>query len=175
MRRQAAADDHDRQPNLQVGERIAPWPRRSVAAPSGSRTPVRTPRARPFCISITVGRPAPIAQRDVVEAQFEGVVDGQRAAEAHAAEHREFAAPLQQQADHLQEVLVPAHRDAVFGDAAEAGQDALVRAVRSNRRCRAPDRKRRGCRRCATPRMSPASGSIFKPSMPTTVWPSFIR
>ena len=50
----------------------------------------------------------------------------QRAAEAHAAEHRERVAPLQQQPDHLQEVLVPAHRDAVLGDAAEAGHDAVV-------------------------------------------------
>ena len=35
---------------------------------------VRTPRASPLGMSSTVGRPAPMRERDVVEAQREGVV-----------------------------------------------------------------------------------------------------
>ena len=60
----------------------------------------------------------------MIEAERKRAVDRQRAAEPHAAEHLEFAPPLQQQPDELQEVLVPAHRDAVFGDAAETRHDA---------------------------------------------------
>ena len=52
---------------------------------------VRTPRARPFGMSSTVGLPAPDAERDVVEAERECVLERDRAAEAHAAEHRELA------------------------------------------------------------------------------------
>ena len=56
---------------------------------------VRTPRARPLGMSSTVGRPAPTRERDVIEAQRERVLGVERAAEAHAAEHRELrrAAP----------------------------------------------------------------------------------
>ena len=88
----------------------------------------------------------------------------ERAAEAHAAEHGEFAAPLEQQADELQEILVPAHGDAVFGDAAEAGHDAVVEplvellhvADRAERHARRRARRRRRSRR--------GSGSILSPS-----------
>ena len=66
------------------------------------------------------------AQRDVVEAHGEGVLDRDRAAEAHAAEHRELRAPLEQQPHHLEVVLVPANGDAVLGDAAEARHRAVA-------------------------------------------------
>src|ERR1700690_1744038 len=36
---------------------------------------------------------------------------------------------LQQQADDLQEILVPAHRDAVFGDAAEPRHGTIIQAL----------------------------------------------
>ena len=62
----------------------------------------------------------------MIEAPLKRAINGQRAAEAHAAEHRELAAALQQQADDLQEVLVPTDRDAVLGDTAEAGHDAVA-------------------------------------------------
>src|SRR5215471_21206805 len=62
----------------------------------------------------------------MVEAECEGTVDGERAAETHASEHREFAPSFQQQADELEEVLVPAHGDTVFGHAAEPGHDARI-------------------------------------------------
>ena len=65
----------------------------------------------------------------MIEAERERAVDRQRAAEAHAAEHLEFAPALQQQPDELQEILVPAHRDAVFGDAAEARHHARVQIL----------------------------------------------
>ena len=87
---------------------------------------VRTPLARPLGRSSTVGLPAPVASAMWSKPMREraGVVE--RAAEAHAAVQREAVAPLEQQADHLEEVLVPAHGDAVFGHAAEAGHQAVV-------------------------------------------------
>jgi hypothetical protein len=62
----------------------------------------------------------------VVETELERVLECDRPAEAHAAVHGEFGAALEQQAHQLQEVLVPAHRDAVLRDAAEAGHDAVL-------------------------------------------------
>ena len=38
----------------------------------------------------------------------------------------ELAAPLEQQPDQLEEVLVPAHRDAVLGHAAESSHDPII-------------------------------------------------
>ena len=87
---------------------------------------VRTPRARPLGMSSVVGLPAPMQSATWSKPMRHRVVERQRAAEAHAAEHREFVAALEQQPDELEEVLVPAHRDAVFGDAAEAGHHAVV-------------------------------------------------
>src|SRR6185312_9139527 len=66
------------------------------------------------------------AERDVIEAERESVIDRDRAAEAHPAIEREFMPALDQQPDHFEEVLVPAHGDAVFGDAAEPSHDAIV-------------------------------------------------
>ena len=128
-RRQAAADDDDRHPHLQIGEESV------FAAPVNCSAirksdAWRTPRTRPFFIGITVGRPAPGAERDMVEAHLEGAVDGYRAAEAHAAIHCELRAPLEQQADDFQEVLVPPDGDAVFGHAAEARPSRARRAAR---------------------------------------------
>ena len=60
---------------------------------------VRTPLARPFGKSSTVGLPAPGGERDVIEAQREGARVVERAAEAHAAVEREAIAALEQQAD----------------------------------------------------------------------------
>ena len=86
-----------------------------------------------------------------------------------------WLAALEQQANDLEEVLVPAHGDAVLGDAAEARHHAIVErleqlvdvADRRERHARAVVRRRR--------KVAAASGSILSPSMPTTVWPSFIR
>jgi hypothetical protein len=65
----------------------------------------------------------------MIEAEREGALRIERAAEAHAAEERESLAPLQQQPDDLEEVLVPAHRDAVFGHAAKARHHAILERV----------------------------------------------
>ena len=62
----------------------------------------------------------------MVEAEVECGVYRKSAAEADAAIHAEFGAALQQQADDLKEVLVPADGDAVLGDAAEACHDTLI-------------------------------------------------
>ena len=169
-----AADDHDRQPHLQVGEAVGLGGAGELQrhqeigglAHAGGEPVLHRDDGGPAGAG---------AQRDVVEAEREGAVDGERAAEAHAAEHLEFVAPLQQQPDELEEVLVPAHGDAVFGDAAEPGHDAGIErlaqlggiADRTERRARAARHRRRKCRA--------SSGSILSPSTATTVWPSFIR
>ncbi len=67
--------------------------------------------------------------RDVVEADGERVLDAQRAAEAHAAVGAEVGPPRQRQVDRGQEVLVPAHGDAVLGDAAEAAEMRSTRSL----------------------------------------------
>jgi len=88
--------------------------------------PIRPePAQRLFSQKIRIGRGAH-REGDVIEAEAKGVVDRERAAEAHAADEREFLAALEEQADDLEEILVPAHGDAVLGHAAEASQDALV-------------------------------------------------
>ncbi len=86
----------------------------------------RTPRASPFFIGITVGRPAPAHSATWSKPSSNALVDGQRAAEAHSAEHAELLPPLQQQPDDLQKILVPADRDAVLGHAAESRHHAVV-------------------------------------------------
>ena len=63
---------------------------------------------------------------DVIEAERERAVGVERSAEAHAAEEREAAAALEQEPDDLEEILVPAHGDAVLGDAAESRHHAIV-------------------------------------------------
>ncbi len=62
----------------------------------------------------------------MIEAEREGAFDVERAAKAHAAVDPERRAPRQRQVQRREEVLVPAHGDAVFGDAAEAGEGPLV-------------------------------------------------
>ena len=158
-RRQPAADHHHRQAQLHVGDRVflggAGELQRHQEVRSGAHA------ARQAVRNVEHGRLARAdAQRDVVEAHRHGVLQRHRAAEAHAAEHGELAAAFEQQADDLEEVLVPAHGDAVFGDAAEAGHDALVErfadildifyrnkiqtqaARASGRRCRRPRGRR---------------------------------
>ncbi len=52
---------------------------------------MRTPRARPPGMSRTVGLPAPMRERDMIEAHAPGLFQRDGAAEAHAAEHGEVA------------------------------------------------------------------------------------
>jgi hypothetical protein len=111
----------------------------------------------------------------VVEAHREGVVDVSVPPKRTPPNIANCVAPLQQQAHHLQEVLVPAHGDAVFGDAAEAGH---ARGRRDSRTASHVFDRLEG--HAARPsavdaRQRLGSGSIFSPSMPTTPWPSFIR
>ena len=67
---------------------------------------------------------------DVIESELvERVFDRDRAAESHAAVHLQIRLPLERDTHHFQEVLVPTNGDAVLGDAAESGQDAIVEWV----------------------------------------------
>ena len=127
-RRQAAADHHHRQADLQVGDGVLLGGTRELQRHQEVRR--RAHAARQAVGQVEHGGLAGAgAQRHVVEAHGEGILDRHRAAEAHAAEHRELAAPLEQQAHHLQVVLVPAHRDAVLGNAAEARHGALAEVL----------------------------------------------
>jgi hypothetical protein len=78
--------------------------------------------------------PRPRGDRDVIEAHGERALGVEGAAEAHAAVERKAVAALEQQANHLEEVLVPAHGDAVLGDAAESRHHAIVQRF-GERRC----------------------------------------
>ena len=122
---QAAADHDDRQADLQIGDRVGLGRTGELQRHQEVR---RGAHAAREAVGQLQHRRAAGARRhrDVVEAQRERILGAERSAEAHATEHGELAAPLQQQADELEEVLVPAHRDAVLGHAAEAGHDAVV-------------------------------------------------
>ena len=127
-RRQAAADHHHRQADLQVGDRVLLGSTSELQRHQEVRRRAHT--ARQPVGQVEHGRLAgSCAQRHVIEAHGEGVLDGHGSAEAHAAEHRELAAPLEQQTHQLQVVLVPAHRDAVLGDTAEARHGALTKIL----------------------------------------------
>ena len=122
---QPAADHDHRQAHLHVGDRVA------LGRP-GELQRHQEVRRRTHAVGESVGQvehrrlARARRERDVVEAQREraGVVE--RAAEAHAAVHREAVAALEQEPDHLEEVLVPAHRDAVLGHTPEARHQAVV-------------------------------------------------
>ncbi len=131
-RGQPAADDDHRQPKLHVRDRIGlrragelqrhqEVGRRAHAG----RKPVRQFEHR--------GLAGAGGHRDVVESQLERAVGVDRAAEAHAAEHRETVATLEQQADHLEKALVPAHGDPVLGDATESRHHAIVERLLEHR------------------------------------------
>ena len=109
----------------------------------------------------------------MVEAQLERVLDGQRAAEPDAAEQRELPPPLQQQPDHLQEILVPAHGDAVLGDAAETRHHAVVE--RLGQLLDVADRPEGHPLAVTVTPDSSAERLDLQAVDPTTVWPSFIR
>ena len=122
---QAAADHDRRQAQLHVGDRVGL--RRAGELQGHQEVACGAHAARQAVRNIEGGRFACAdGQRDMVKAELPGVVNAQCATEAHAADQRELIAPLEQQAHDLQEILVPAHRDAVFGHAAEAGNRAGI-------------------------------------------------
>ena len=127
-RGQAAADHHHRQPQLQIGDRVH---LRGTGELQRHQEVRRHAHTRRQAVGQIEDRRLAGAQRQrhMVEAEIECLIQGDRAAEAHAAEHGEARPPLQQQADDLEEVLVPAHGDAVFGDAAETGHGALAQIL----------------------------------------------
>src|SRR5260370_40353592 len=69
---------------------------------------------------------------------IERILDRQRASEPYAAVDLDVLLPLQSDPNNFQEVLVPADRDAVFGNAAESCQDPVVQVI--PKRLRVADR-----------------------------------
>ena len=104
-----------------------------------------------------VGLPGAGRDRDVIEAELPRVLERQRAAEAHAAVEAEARAARERAVDDREEVLVPANGDAVLGDAAEAGEDALVELLVEL----AKVLDRLAADASASPVSSTGSGSIF--------------
>ena len=119
-RSQPPADDDDRQAQLHVGERIRP---RRAGQLQRHQEIGRGANAVGEPVRQLEHRRLPRARGDghVVEAECKCALGVQRSAEAHASVQREPRAPLEQEPDQLQEILVPAHGDAVFGHAAKAG------------------------------------------------------
>ena len=123
--RQAAADDHDRQAHLHIGNRLLLG--RSGELQGHQEIACGTHTTRQPVGDVERGRLAGAhGQRHMVEAQRPGVFQRHRATKTHTTEQRKLPPPLQQQAHHLEKVLVPAHRDAVFGHAAKTGHTAFV-------------------------------------------------
>ncbi len=123
-RGQAAADHHHGQAQLQIGQAVGAGRPRQLQRHQEIRGLAHAAR-QIVRHGDDGGFAGTHAQRHMVEAHLEGLVQGDGAAQPDAAQHQELGAALQHQADHLEEVLVPADGDAVFGDAAEAGHDAL--------------------------------------------------
>ena len=129
--REAAADHDDGQAYLQVGDRVG-------LRCAGELQRHEEIRSRPHAAGKAVRdfkqrRAAGTrSECDVIEPQAAGltwrkcVFRADRSAEPHAAEHRELRPALEQQADDLEIVFVPADGDAVFGYAAKAGENAVV-------------------------------------------------
>ena len=122
-------------------------------------------------MSMIVGRPAPAAiatwSKPYAHASSIGSVPPKRTPPYI----RSAGAGAQRQVEQREEVLVPADGDAVLGDAAEPLEHALVeRAVDL-----APVADRLAAASVSVPARSSGSGSIFRPSMPTTPKPSFTR
>ncbi len=122
---QATTDHHDRQADLKVGDRV-------LLGRTGELQRHQKIRRRTYATRQAVrqvehrGLAGAGAQRDVIEAHREGTLDRHRTAEAHATEHRELGAALQQQPHHLEVVLVPADGDAVLRHATETRHGTLA-------------------------------------------------
>ena len=121
-----AAADHDRgQPRLQVRQRVLL--ERAGQLQRHQEVAGLADAADQVVLDVDDRRPAGAGgDRDVIDPDRPRFVDRQRAAEAHAAVDLQLVAPRQRQVDQRQEVLVPAHGDAVLGHAAEAFEHALV-------------------------------------------------
>ena len=127
-RGQPAADHDDRQAQLHVGERVG-------FRGAGQLQRHQKIRRRAH----TVGKPVRQFQHrrlarargkgDVIEAKRERAVHVDRAAKANATIERKMVTPLEQQSNHLKKILVPAHGNAVFGDAAEASHRTFVKRL----------------------------------------------
>ena len=65
----------------------------------------------------------------MIKAHVPGIIDGECAAKTDTAESAKGLAPYQRDVNNFQEVFIPAHGDAVFGDAAKTGQNALVQML----------------------------------------------
>ena len=117
---QAAADDHDRQADLHICERIRS--RRAGELQSHQEIRRRANAVGEAVRQLEHGRPAGArGQCNMIEPEREGAVRVDGAAEAHAAKQGKALAALDQEPDELEEVLVPADRDSIFGDAAKSG------------------------------------------------------
>ena len=125
-RRQPAADHHRRQADLEIGQRVL---LERAGELQRHEEIARLPHAADQVVLQTdQGRlPRAGGQRDVVEAvAIERVFQRDGTAEARAAVELEVRAAQEVQVQHVEERLVPAHGDPVFGDAAESAGDALV-------------------------------------------------
>src|SRR5207244_3603710 len=122
---ESSADDDHRQAQLHVGERI-PLGR------AGELQRHQEIRGRAHTVRETVGKiehrwlACASAQGDVIEAEREGTRSIQSAAETHATEESEALAPLEQQANQLEKVLVPTNGDPILGDSAERSEERRV-------------------------------------------------
>ncbi len=122
---QAAADDHDRHPDLEVGQALGL--RRPGELEGHEEVGRLADASGQAVLHRDDRRPArPHAEGDVVEAHVEGLVDRQSPAESDAAEHGELPPALEQEPDDLEEVLVPADGDPVLGHPAEARHHPAV-------------------------------------------------
>ena len=127
--RQAATDDGGRQAHLQIGHRVLL--ERAGQLQGHEKVTRFADAANEVVLHAHDGRRSGAgSDGDVVESELvEGIADGQRSAETYAAVEADVLLSLQRDADHFQEILVPANGDAVLRHPAEAGQDPVIELV----------------------------------------------
>ena len=125
---QPAADHHRRQPHLEIGQTGALGGARELQTHQEviGLTHAARQRARDRQGLRQAGADG---DGDMIEPQRPGLLDRDGSAEAHPAVDLEGRAAGEREIDELEEILVPAHGDAVFGHAAETGHDALIQPL----------------------------------------------
>ena len=127
-------------------------------------------------MSSTVGLPAPCSERDVVEAERERAVE--RRACRRSARRRRARTRSRRSSSSRMILRKFLSQRTVMPYSATPPKPAITRSSSGSFSVAdVADRLERHARRrrAATPDSGGGSGSILRPSMPTTVWPSFIR
>ena len=125
---QSAADDHRRQAQLQIGDAV--FARRTRQLQCHQKVRCLTHPARQTIGQIQYGGSSRShAQGNVVKPHTKGIRKSQCATKQNAAINGTRGAPLQQQTQNQQKILIPTRSDAILGNAAKARTHPLIQVL----------------------------------------------